>query len=589
MAEFALEAEGSQLMTHLWNDPATFMEDMLAGFTNLYPQYVTLARGGVVRSVEPRDGKVVVVVGGGSGHYPAFCGVVGEGFADGAVVGNIFTSPSADDAYSVAKAASAGGGVLFITGNYAGDVLNFDQATARLRAEGEDVRAFYVTDDLASAPRETMSKRRGIAGDFTVFKVTGAAADAGYSLDDVERLAIHSNANTRTLGVAFAGCTLPGAHQPLFTVAEGKMGLGLGIHGEPGISDEDLPTAEGLARMLVDGIMAELPEGHGPRIAVILNGLGATKYEELFVVWKSVCRLLAEHGYETIEPEVGELVTSLDMAGCSLTIMTLDEELERFWRAAADTPAFKKGVIGRDPGASVKQREIRVGAASPDQTGPLESSEAARRAAVRALAALRAMAATLVAAEDELGRIDAVAGDGDHGRGMVKGITAATEAATAVDERQGGIGSLLRAGGDSWAGKAGGTSGVLWGAAVAKVGTNLGDDAETITAADVAEAMSAAVATISSMGGAEPGDKTMLDAMIPFAQALTAAVDAGDALADAWDRAAAVAKKAAEDTAPLRPRIGRARPLAERSIGTPDAGAVSFAMSMEAVGKALHG
>jgi dihydroxyacetone kinase len=367
------------------------------------------------------------------------------------------------------------------------------------------------------------------------------------------------------------------------------MGLGLGIHGEPGISDEDLPTAEGLARMLVDGIMAELPEGHGPRIAVILNGLGATKYEELFVVWKSVSRLLTEHGYETVEPEVGELVTSLDMAGCSLTIMTLDEELERFWRAAADTPAFKKGAIGRDPGASVKQREIRVGAAAPDQTGPLESSEAARRAAVRALAALRAMEATLVAAEDELGRIDAVAGDGDHGRGMVKGITAATEAATAVDGRQGGIGSLLRAGGDSWAGKAGGTSGVLWGAAVAKVGTNLGDDAETITAADVAEAMSAAVATIGSMGGAEPGDKTMLDAMIPFAQALTAAVDAGDALADAWDKAAAVAKKAAEDTAPLRPRIGRARPLAERSIGTPDAGAVSFAMSMEAVGKALRG
>jgi dihydroxyacetone kinase len=383
MAEFALEAEGSQLMTHLWNDPATFMEDMLAGFTNLYPQYVTLARGGVVRSVEPRDGKVVVIVGGGSGHYPAFCGVVGEGFADGAVVGNIFTSPSADDAYSVAKAASAGGGVLFITGNYAGDVLNFDQATARLRAEGEDVRAFYVTDDLASAPRETMSKRRGIAGDFTVFKVTGAAADAGYSLDDVERLAIHSNANTRTLGVAFAGCTLPGAHQPLFTVAEGKMGLGLGIHGEPGISDEDLPTAEGLARMLVDGIMAELPEGHGPRIAVILNGLGATKYEELFVVWKSVCRLLAEHGYETIEPEVGELVTSLDMAGCSLTIMTLDEELERFWRAAADTPAFKKGVTGH----GVDATEFVLGGDERRLHGP-ECSKRQHRSPARGLTRL---------------------------------------------------------------------------------------------------------------------------------------------------------------------------------------------------------
>jgi len=576
-------------MTHLWNDPATFMEDMLAGFTGLYSQYVTLVPGGVVRSTEPRDGKVVVVVGGGSGHYPAFCGVVGEGFADGAVVGNIFTSPSADDAYSVAKATSAGGGVLFITGNYAGDVLNFNQATARLCAEGEDVRAFYVTDDLASAPRETMSKRRGIAGDFTVFKVAGAAADAGYRLDDVERLAIHANANTRTLGVAFAGCTLPGAHKPLFTVVEGKMGLGLGIHGEPGISDEDLPTAEGLAKMLVDGVLAELPEGHGPRIAVILNGLGATKYEELFVVWKSVSRLLAEKGYEVVDPEAGELVTSLDMAGCSLTIMTMDEELERFWRAAADTPAFKKGMIGRDPGTTVRRREIHVGAAAADQAGPLESSEAARKAAVRALAALEAMEATLVAAEDELGRIDAVAGDGDHGRGMVKGITAATEAGKAVDERQGGIGSLLKAAGDSWAGKAGGTSGVLWGAAVAKVGTHLGDDAETITAADVAGAMSAAVATIRSMGGAELGDKTMIDAMVPFAQTLTGAVDAGDPLADAWDKAAAAAKQAAQDTAPLRPRIGRARPLADKSVGTPDAGAVSFAMSMEAIGKALRG
>jgi dihydroxyacetone kinase len=277
------------------------------------------------------------------------------------------------------------------------------------------------------------------------------------------------------------------------------------------------------------------------------------------------------------------------MAGCSLTIMTMDEELERFWRAAADTPAFKKGMIGRDPGTTVRRREIHVGAAAADQAGSLESSEAARKAAVRALAALEAMEATLVAAEDELGRIDAVAGDGDHGRGMVKGITAATEAGKAVDERQGGIGSLLKAAGDSWAGKAGGTSGVLWGAAVAKVGTHLGDDAETITAADVAGAISAAVATIRSMGGAELGDKTMIDAMVPFAQTLTGAVDAGDPLADAWDKAAAAAKQAAQDTAPLRPRIGRARPLADKSVGTPDAGAVSFAMSMEAIGKALRG
>jgi dihydroxyacetone kinase len=575
-------------MTHLWNDPATFMEDMLAGFTNLYPQYVTLVPGGVVRSVEPRGGKVVVVVGGGSGHYPAFCGVVGEGFADGAVVGNIFTSPSADDAYGVAKAASAGGGVLFITGNYAGDVLNFNQATARLRAEGEDVRAFYVTDDLASAPRETASKRRGIAGDFTVFKVAGAAADAGYDLDAVERLARHANAFTRTLGVAFAGCTLPGAHEPLFTVAEGKMGLGLGIHGEPGISDEDLPSAAGLAKALVDGVVAELPEGHGPRVAAILNGLGATKYEELFVVWREVSRLLAEQGFEVVDPEVGELVTSLDMAGCSLTLMILDDELEGFWRAAADTPAYRKGSVGHVPGAAAQRREIKVAPDQAAETGPLESSEAARKGAARALAALERIREAMIAAEDELGRIDAVAGDGDHGRGMVKGITAAADAAKAIDERKGGIGSLLKAAGDSWASKAGGTSGVLWGAAVAKVGAHLGDEAESITAASVADAMTAGVAIIRSTGGAELGDKTMLDAMVPFVQTLTAAAEGGDTLADAWDKAVVAAKQAAEDTAPLRPRIGRARPLAEKSIGTPDAGAVSFAMAMAAAGRALR-
>lgn len=575
-------------MTHLYDDPATFMEDMLAGFTNLYPQYVALVPGGVVRSVEPREGKVAVVVGGGSGHYPAFCGVVGEGFADGAVVGNVFTSPSADDAYSVAKAASAGGGVLFITGNYAGDVLNFDQATERLRAEGEDVLTLYVTDDVASAPREDEAKRRGIAGDFTVFKVAGAAAEAGYDLAGVERVARHANALTRTLGVAFAGCTLPGAHKPLFTVPEGKMGLGLGIHGEPGISDEDLPSAAGLARVLVDGVVEELPEGHGLRVAAILNGLGATKYEELFVVWRTVSQLLSEQGLEVVDAEVGELVTSLDMAGCSLTLMVLDDELEGFWRAAADTPAYRKGVVGHAPGTSAHRREIKVSVDQPDQTGPLDASDASRKYAVRALAALESIRETMVASEDELGRIDAVAGDGDHGRGMVKGTTAAAVAARAIGQRNGGVGSLLMAAGDSWASKAGGTSGVLWGAAIAKVGARLGDEAETITALDVVEAMRAGLESIRSMGGAQLGDKTMVDAFVPFVETLATAVDAGDELAAAWEKAAEAAQKAADETAPLRPRIGRARPLADKSVGTPDAGAVSFAMAMAAVGRTLR-
>jgi dihydroxyacetone kinase len=256
-----------------------------AGVLDVYSKYAVGVPGGVVRSSETRKGKVAVVVGGGSGHYPAFCGVVGPGFADGAVVGNIFTSPSADDASSVGRAASGGGGLLFSTGNYAGDVMNFTQAQQRLITEGIDTRVVFVTDDIASAPRDEIDKRRGIAGDFVVFKIAGAAAEEGYDLDNVERVARLANTNTRTLGVAFSGCTIPGADHPLFTVPDGKMGVGLGIHGEPGISDDDLPSAAGLAHRLVDAVVPELPAGAGPRVGAILNGLGATKYEELEWLW----------------------------------------------------------------------------------------------------------------------------------------------------------------------------------------------------------------------------------------------------------------------------------------------------------------
>jgi dihydroxyacetone kinase len=267
-------------MTKLFNDAATFTEDMLDGFLDANARYVVGVEGGVVRATTTPPGKVAVVVGGGSGHYPAFCGVVGQGFADGAVVGNIFTSPSAREAASVARAAHGDAGVLLITGNYAGDVMNFRLATQQLRSERIDGRYLVVTDDIASAPAADTTKRRGIAGDFTVFRCASAAAEDGATIDDVERVARKANDATRTLGVAFDGCTLPGADRPLFTVAEGTMGLGLGIHGEPGVSSHDMPTAAELAALLVDGVLAERPDGSTDRVAVILNGLGRTKYEE---------------------------------------------------------------------------------------------------------------------------------------------------------------------------------------------------------------------------------------------------------------------------------------------------------------------
>lgn len=572
-------------MTRLFNDPAAFTEDMLVGFLDVYADRVVGVPGGVVRAGETPADKVAVIAGGGSGHYPAFCGVVGSGLADGAVVGNVFTSPSAFDAASVGRAANGGAGVVFITGNYAGDVMNFRQAVDRLAAEAIPARFVAVTDDVASAPPGETSKRRGIAGDFMVFKAASAAAEGRYDLDEVERVALHANDRTRTLGVAFDGCTMPGADEPLFTVPTAMMGLGLGIHGEPGVSDEPMPSASELAATLVAGVLAEAPPASGTRVAVVLNGLGRTKYEELFIVWGAVARLLREAGLEIVEPEVGELVTSLDMAGCSLTLMWLDEELERFWRAAADTPAYRKG----SPDAQAQNRRRASATADVTTQGPSRSGAAvdddARRCAARVADALETMRKLMAEAEEELGRIDAVAGDGDHGRGMVRGTVAASEAARAA-ATAGGPQTVLVQAGDAWAAKAGGTSGVLWGAALVAVGRRLGDDGSPTPEA-VAEAVRAGYDAIVRLGGAEPGDKTMLDALLPFSDVLSRSVAEGRPLWPSWHAAAQVAHEAALATAGLRPKVGRARPLAERSLGTPDAGATSMAMCLQALGRVL--
>jgi dihydroxyacetone kinase len=534
-----------------------------------------------VRANETKPGKVAVVIGGGSGHYPAFCGTVGVGFADGAVVGNIFTSPSAEDAASVARAAHGDAGVLLTTGNYAGDVMNFGLAVTQLRSEGIAAEYFAVTDDVASAPKGDETKRRGIAGDFTVFKCASAAAEEGLDLAGVVRAAEAANAATRTLGVAFDGCTLPGANGPLFTVPDGKMGLGLGIHGEPGVAEQDMPTAAELAAALVDGVLADKPDSSSTRIAVILNGLGRTKYEELFVVWADVARLLRERGYTIVEPEVGELVTSLDMAGCSLTAMWLDEDLERYWTAPADTPAYKKGSAAPDLGTGARRSdESEVVTAATDLA---EMSDGDGRDGGRLVARVfDAMAAMLAEAEDELGRIDAVAGDGDHGRGMVKGSAAAREAANDAVARGAGQGSVLTAAGNQWAARAGGTSGVLWGALLSALGARLGDTGRPESVA-VAAGMRDGYDALIRLGGAAPGDKTMLDALLPFVEELERRVAAGELWQDAWASAAEVATLAARGTAEMRPKVGRARPLADRSVGTPDAGATSLAMCARTV------
>ncbi|MBX7443836.1 MULTISPECIES: dihydroxyacetone kinase family protein [unclassified Arthrobacter] len=566
-------------MTKIFNDPSEFAEEALAGFCDVHSDLVRQVPGGAVRRYRPAQPKVAVLAGGGSGHYPAFAGLIGTGFADGAVVGNIFTSPSAQQAYAVAKAADSGAGVVFTYGNYAGDVMNFGMASERLAAEGIAVENVLVTDDIASAPPSESAKRRGIAGDFTVFKVMGAAAENGAGLAEVVRLGRKANDLTRTIGSAFAGCTFPGAEAPLFTLPKGQMGLGLGIHGEPGLHDTDLPSAEELGQELVSRVLSETPVNAGKRIAVLLNGLGSTKHEELFVLWGTVAPLLRAAGYTLVMPEVGELVTSLDMAGVSLTVTWLDEELEPLWTAPAETPAYRRGNAARDAGALSGEEASDGGAA----VAAFVATDASRGYAAACVAAIQAAQASLHEAEERLGRMDAIAGDGDHGRGMVRGVDAATAAAAAALGDGAGAGDVLAAAGDAWADKAGGTSGVLWGAGLRAFGETVGNTTAP-EGAVLAAAVTAFADRIVQLGKAEIGDKTMVDALLPFASAFSREVANGVSPIRAWETAARESAAAAEATADLLPLKGRARPLAEKSLGTPDPGATSLAMVFAVMG-----
>lgn len=569
-------------MTHVYNDPADFRSEVLDGFAAAYPQYVQRVTGasGFTRAGGPLEGKVSLLIGGGSGHYPSYSGVVGTGFADAGVLGDIFASPSAEQVYRVAKAADGGAGVILSFGNYAGDRLNFGLARDRLIAEGIDTRIVFVTDDIASASVEEHEKRRGIAGTFTVYKIGGAAAEEGLSLDEVERVMRAANAATFSFGVAFKGCTLPGAHKPLFVVEDGQMDFGLGIHGEPGISSRPWMPARELAEELVRTVVAERPADASGRAAVLLNGLGATKYEELFALWGNLSTLLQEAGVELVMPEVGELVTSLDMAGCSISVTWLDDELERLWTAPAQTPAFRRGAVAESSHFSRHHVVAAEAAPEADEQGS-EASIAASQVARRAVAALHAVVETN---KDYLGEIDAIAGDGDHGIGMSRGSTAALAAANDAD---GGVHSVLGAAGAAFGDRAGGTSGVLWGMLLDGVGRALGNT-EAVTATSVAAAVKHSAVDLQRFSKASLGDKTMLDALFPFADSLVDEVAGGAPLGVAWERAASKAVTAAEATAPLVPKIGRARPLADRSVGTPDPGAVSLGLIVTAIGQELR-
>ncbi|UYN83448.1 MAG: dihydroxyacetone kinase family protein [Microcella sp.] len=567
-------------MTTVVGDPEHFVDEALAGLCAVHADLVRRVDGGVVRAHPLAEGHVAVVIGGGSGHYPAFAGLVGEGLAAGAVCGNIFASPSARQAVDVISEVEAGAGVLLSYGNYAGDVLHFGEAVQRLSTMGIEVRTVLVTDDIASAPASQAGQRRGIAGDLVVFKIAGAAAERGADLDSVERLAQAANARTRTLGIAFGGCTLPGASEPLFRVAEGMMSIGLGIHGEPAITDVPLADVDGIADALIGPLLDERPDGADDRVVPLLNSLGSIGDEELFVLYNAVARRLEAHGVRIMEPECGRLVTSLDMSGVSLTLFWPDDELAGLWTDAAHTPAYRKpgalrGAVG---GRGSRSSRPRVHSAQ-SPSGPLaDASPSSIMRATVVVEVLTTIRDELMAAEDELGRLDQVAGDGDHGIGMTRGSTAAVEAATAATTS--GASAALQAAAEAWSDRAGGTSGALWGAILRSLAP-LVEHGSLSTMLD--DAARAAVSAVSDLGGAVVGDKTMLDSMVPWRDAILAST--GGSAAATLHTAADAAASAAASTSALTPQRGRARPLAERSLGHADPGAQSFALIAAALAR----
>ncbi|WP_297747625.1 dihydroxyacetone kinase family protein [uncultured Tessaracoccus sp.] len=568
-------------MTFLKHDSSTFAADAARGFVRAHSDAVQSVFGGVVRTTRSAEDEVALVIGGGSGHYPAFAGLVGPGLAHGAVLGNIFASPSARQVESVARTVEQGRGVLLSYGNYAGDKLQFDEASAALEATGIEVRTVRVTDDISSAPESEIDKRRGIAGDLVVFKVAGAAAAAGKDLDEVHRLAALANDRTRSVGVAFTGCVLPGSDEPLFSVPRGRMAVGMGIHGEAGLDEVDVPTPAELAELFVTKLLAEsvTPDRGSRRAVVIVNGLGAFKNDEMYVLLGHVMQQLDAENVEVADIKVGEFCTSFEMAGVSLTLCWVDSELEELWKAAAQSPAYSEGSVSE----SKETVALEASAADADEALP-DASEESRRAASRVAELLQTVARVVDEHAEELGRVDAIAGDGDHGIGMQHGSHAASEAAVALTEQGAGAGTLLKRVGDAWQDGAGGTSGALWGAMLRAIGGVLGDD-DTPSVEQVKEGVSAAAEAVQSMGGAMPGDKTMVDALAPFAETLANTSDYD--LAAAWGEAASAARNGADATTDMMPGLGRARSHGDKAVGVADPGALSFALIVEALTEEL--
>ena len=556
-------------MKKLVNDPRSIVREMLEGQVALNAAQTLLEGENVVLRADPGppgSAQVAIISGGGSGHEPAHAGYVGAGMLHAAVAGDVFTSPSTDAVLAAIRAASGPAGALLVVKNYTGDRLNFGLAAEMARAEGIAVEAVVVADDVALRDTVEPARRRGIAGTVLVHKVAGAASAAGLDLASVAAEARAAAAKLGTMGVALGACTVPGG-RPGFVLADDEMELGLGIHGEAGVRRAKLLPADALVDELLDTILADLALPSGARVALLVNGLGGTPPMELAVVARRALTALRDRGLDVVRAWSGNLLTALEMPGMSLSVMAVDDA--RLARLDAPTGASAWPGSGH-LGEAVRALRATAPAQAPPDVPLTAAGLAVKRAALSA-------ADALARAESRLTELDSIAGDGDLGLSMTRGAaairalpeTAWATPAIALTQMSSVLSRAIA-----------GSSGPFYATALLRAARNLPDDP---VADDWAAAFAAAVSSIGELGGANPGDRTMLDALLPAANTLASGLAGGTAPREAWAHAVQAARVGAAATARMHPRLGRAAYLGERVLGTPDAGAEAVVIWLAAI------
>ena len=562
------------------NLPETVVEEMLQGLSVLNPGIARLSGHRVMLRTDTEqihDHQVAVISGGGSGHEPAHAGYIGTGMLSAAVAGEVFTSPSSDSVFAAIKAVSGKPGALLVVKNYTGDRLNFGLAAEMARAEGIPVETVIVDDDVALKGTGQATGARGLAGTVFIHKLVGAAAAEGKSLSETAATGRAAVQALATMGVSFSAGTSPAVGKPSFELGDNEMELGLGIHGEPGVKRTRLQSADELTETLLGEILKHGKLGDEKRVAVMVNNLGATTEMELAIVARHTAPFLESKGFTVERIYAGTFLSSLDMAGISISVLGISDEWLRWLDAATTAPAWPNVLRGR-PGRPEDQIATEVRAELSTPSGKVAQTETGGKTK----RAIEAACKALIDAEDELTEMDRVTGDGDLGISMKRAAEVVRVAVGSYPLDN--VAATLKALGRTLQHEMGGSSGPLYGVLFLRCGSVL-EKSERTGLDQWAAALDQGCRAVSELGGAKPGDRTMLDALDPFVESLKVA-------AGKWSRevlltAVEAAERGAEATARMKPRLGRSSYLGDRVLGHPDPGAKAVAVWLRAAVEAL--